>query len=209
MLIGCGPQAGYAVEILARTDRKVSRVFDPIGHRVGEQIGDIKVESFEPALLVQDQQGNRPKLHVLVCLRDNKLKSSLFRQLENKTEMINAVHPDCTIALTAEIERGSIINARTVIQQNARIGKGCMIHAGVIIEHDSVVNDFANLAPGVILTGGAIVGEGVTVNAGAIIAPDVKIGSYAMIGAGSLVLEDVPSGVLAHGSPAKVVRALG
>jgi len=39
-----------------------------------------------------------------------------------------------------------------------------------------------------------------------VVLEDVNIGANALIGAGSLVLKDIPDGVVAYGSPAKVVR---
>jgi acetyltransferase EpsM len=207
-LIGCGAQAKYAIEIFARTGRLVSRVLDPLGYRVGEQLGDVSIEPFNLSLLIQNKRCTKINSSVLICLSDNKIKRDIFRKIDNKINIINAIHPKSSIASTSELKKGLIINAGAVIQPYAKIGNGCMIHAGVVVEHDSVINDFANLAPGVTLAGGVVVGEGVTVNSGAIVVPNVEIGKYAIIGAGSLVLHDIPAGVLAYGSPAKIVKRL-
>lgn len=53
------------------------------------------------------------------------------------------------------------------------------------------------------------IGAGVWVGAGSIILPGVAIGENAVIGAGSLVTKDIPAGVLAVGSPCRVVRPIG
>ena len=50
--------------------------------------------------------------------------------------------------------------------------------------------------------------DGVLLFAGVIVGPGVTIGQGSVIGAGSVVLEDVPAGVLAAGSPARVLREL-
>ena len=51
-----------------------------------------------------------------------------------------------------------------------------------------------------------IIGNNVWIAAGAIICPGVTIGDNTVIGAGSLVTKDIPAGVVAFGSPCRVVR---
>ena len=53
------------------------------------------------------------------------------------------------------------------------------------------------------------IGAGAWIGAGSIILPGVSIGENAVIGAGSIVTKDVPAGVLAVGSPCRVVRPIG
>jgi maltose O-acetyltransferase len=52
------------------------------------------------------------------------------------------------------------------------------------------------------------IGNNVWIGSGAIIGPGITIGDDSVIGAGSVVLADVPAGVVAAGSPARVVREL-
>ena len=52
------------------------------------------------------------------------------------------------------------------------------------------------------------IGSDVWVGGGAIILPGVTIGDRAVIGAGSVVTKDVPAGVIAAGTPCRVVRAI-
>lgn len=50
--------------------------------------------------------------------------------------------------------------------------------------------------------------DDVLLYAGVIVGPGVTVGRGSVVGAGSVVLDDVPPGVLAAGSPARVIRAL-
>lgn len=43
---------------------------------------------------------------------------------------------------------------------------------------------------------------------GVIICPGVRIGADTVVGAGAVVTKDLPSGVVAVGTPARVVRSL-
>ena len=89
---------------------------------------------------------------------------------------------------------------------DAKIGSNNILHSGTIIEHDCLINDFVNIGPGVTLAGGVEIGNRSYIYTGVKIAPRVKIGYDTIIGAGSLVLKDLPSGVIAFGSPAKIMR---
>lgn len=52
------------------------------------------------------------------------------------------------------------------------------------------------------------IGDGVWLGGGVIVCPGVTIGADTVVGAGAVVTEDLPAGVLAVGSPARVVRRL-
>ena len=52
------------------------------------------------------------------------------------------------------------------------------------------------------------IGDNVWLGGGVIVCPGVTIGADSVIGAGSVVTRDIPAGVVAVGSPARVVRTL-
>jgi len=51
------------------------------------------------------------------------------------------------------------------------------------------------------------VGKGVWVGYGAMLCPGIRVGDGAVIGMGAVVTEDIPSGAVAGGNPARVLRA--
>jgi len=53
-----------------------------------------------------------------------------------------------------------------------------------------------------------VIGDNVWLGGGVIVCPGVTIGADTVVGAGSVVTRDLPAGVLAVGSPARVVRDL-
>lgn len=88
------------------------------------------------------------------------------------------------------------------------IGSGTDISAGVqVYTHDTVARA---------LTGGRAevrrapvsIGARVHIGAGVIVLAGVTIGDGAIVGAGSVVTRDVPSGMVAAGSPARVLGAI-
>ena len=54
-----------------------------------------------------------------------------------------------------------------------------------------------------------VVGDNVWLGGGAILCPGVTIGDDTVVGAGAVVTRDLPAGVVAVGSPAKVLREIG
>ena len=52
------------------------------------------------------------------------------------------------------------------------------------------------------------IGKNVWIGAGAIVLPGVTIGDHSVIGAGSVVTKDIPAGVIAAGSPCRVIRPI-
>ena len=54
-----------------------------------------------------------------------------------------------------------------------------------------------------------VIGDNVWLGGGAIICPGVTIGDDTVVGAGAVVTRDLPSGVVAAGTPARVLREVG
>ena len=93
------------------------------------------------------------------------------------------------------------IGKNSNVQDNAVIhtskGSGVQIGNNVTIGHGAIIH-------------GCTIGDNVMIGMGAIVLDGVVIGENSIIGAGSLVTQNktIPSGSLAFGNPAKVVRRL-
>lgn len=94
------------------------------------------------------------------------------------------------------------VGARTSIQDNAVMHatggwRDCTIGEGCTVGHSVILH-------------GCTVGNGVLVGMGSVVLDAAVIGDNTLLGAGSLVTAraQIPSGVLAHGRPAKVARPL-
>jgi len=208
VLIGCGAQAKFVIETLKRRDTVVTHILDPIGSKIGETIGDLTIKEYDLSVLKELQREKEEKVCTVICLSDNRLKKQIFNEVEEVSDFMNVIHPDCTVATSTNMQRGVIINPRAVIDPNVRIGDGVMIHSGVVVGHDCCLEDFVNIAPLVALTGGVVIGEGTTLFAGSVVAPNVKIGKFCEIGAGSVVHRDIPDQVLALGNPSRTIARL-
>jgi acetyltransferase-like isoleucine patch superfamily enzyme len=116
----------------------------------------------------------------------------------------------------AQIEIGSdtgISGGVICAALSVKIGKECLLGADVMI----VDNDFhpinadgrrynRNLAN--VAAAPVVVGDNVFIGARSIVLKGVSIGSNSVIGAGSVVVGNIPSGVIAAGVPARVIREI-
>ncbi len=108
------------------------------------------------------------------------------------------------------IEDDVSIGANTVI--NFGVEKDTIIHKGVFIGHlssvghDSEIGEHTVVSLHVCILGQVKIGKWCYIGPQSVIKPRVTIGDYTMIGMGSVVTKDIPSGVIAYGSPCRVIR---
>lgn len=119
-------------------------------------------------------------------------------------ELICAVHPSAQIGRGVVIGAGSVVMAGAVINSDSFIGSGVIVNTRASIDHDCMIGDGVHIAPGVTLCGTVTVGELSFVGAGATVIPNRSIGKQVTVGAGSTVVKDVPDGVTVIGCPAKI-----
>lgn len=113
-------------------------------------------------------------------------------------------------------------------KRGLKIGGGCSIQPHCIIDPQHCwlisIGNNVTLAPrvhilahdastkralGYTKIGLVTIGDNVFIGAGSIILPGVTIGSDSIIGAGSVVTKDIPEGVVAAGSPARIIKTVG
>lgn len=157
----------------------------------------------------QTEFANSPYKAGLVAIGDNFKRHQLVQYIKNiksDFEFVSAVHPKATIADGVKIGQGSVVMAHVAVNSDSHIAEHCILNTSSSVDHDCIIDDFASVAPGAILGGNVKLGFASAVSLGSKIKHGCKIGENTVLGAGSLLLEDLNSGVVAYGSPAKVVR---
>lgn len=146
---------------------------------------------------------------VIVALGTAPVRLDLSERLQRRGHLlINAIHRCAVISPAAFLGSGICLCAGAVVNPEACIGDAVIINTGATVDHDCQVEEGAHLSPGVHLAGRVKVGRLSFLGTGVSVAPRVRIGANTIVGAGSVVLGDLPSGVLAVGAPARVVREL-
>jgi len=121
-----------------------------------------------------------------------------------------------TLSQSANIQIGSDVglNGTSIVARSKKIsiGSGTMIASNVVIldsdyhVHYPPENRLTN--PGFEFDADVIIGNNVWIGINSIILKGVNIGDGSIIGAGSVVVNNIPSGVIAAGNPARVIKTL-
>jgi len=119
---------------------------------------------------------------------------------------IPLIHPSAVSANGFVYGAGLHISPLSVIAPFCTFGRFVVINRQVSVGHHTVLHDYVSINPGVTISGVCEIGDNTTIGAGATILDKIKIGANTIIGAGSVVTRDIPEGVVAYGSPAKVIR---
>lgn len=204
LIFGTGAQAKYALETFSfDPEIEIAALVDINGNQ-----GNVKTLYGYPLISDMSQvDGFGPVEGALVCCANPRQKEEIQNRLERQQfTLVNAIHPNATIAKTAQIGKGIIINPGAVIQPFAEVGNGVMIHANVIIEHDNKIMDYVNLGPGASLAGWVTAKQCATLYTGAVVIPKITIGKNAIVGAGAVIIRDVPDNAVVVGVPGKVIK---
>lgn len=139
----------------------------------------------------------------------------------------------CNVTIGDNLETGhnvvireeNIIGNNLGIWSNSTVDYGCeigdnvRIHSNVYVAQYTTIEDDVFLAPGVKIANdphpictkcmrGPTIRKGARIGVNATLLSHIVIGEYSLIGAGSVVTKDIPSGVLAYGNPARVIKSI-
>jgi len=124
-----------------------------------------------------------------------------------KIKFVTAVHPSATLSREVRLGQGALVMAKCYVGLNTDVGEGAVIATNSIFEHDGVMGEYATLGAGTTTGGRVTMGASTAVCLGCTIIHGMTIGRDTVIGSGSIVINDIPSGVVAYGSPARVIRS--
>ena len=115
-----------------------------------------------------------------------------------------------TIERNANIWYGSVLRGDDnyiTVGENTNIQDGSVVH--ISEGHPTIIGKNVTIGHKSIIHGCEI-GDNTLIGMGSIVLDGAKVGEFTLLGAGSLVPpgKEIPSGVLAMGSPAKVIREL-
>lgn len=120
--------------------------------------------------------------------------------------VLNCWHGDLYIGDNTGVGIGSIVIGPVAIGANCRTGQYVFI-SGENRIHSGTESGVVESSSGVSVKPVKI-GNGVWIGSNVVILPGVTIGDACIIGAGSVVTKDIPSGSVAVGNPARVLKSV-
>ncbi len=195
--------------------REVYQIFKSLGH-------DAMIEGFLVNKNVTAKQqliNNKPiydsrKLNLtkeisLINGIGTPLRKKWIEEFENNGYKFTiAIHPSARLGEELNLGTDLVVGAQTSLTCNVVVGDHVIINANCSIHHDCIIEDYVTISPGVNIGGGVTIGKSTFIGIGTSIIQEVTVGAGSIIGAGSVVVTDIPSGVLAYGNPAKVVKKI-
>lgn len=148
-------------------------------------------------------------LRVIVGIGDNTARRKVVAAVTDAglgTRFATVIHPHAFIGSDVEVGAGTVIMAGAVINTGTRIGTHVIVNTRSSIDHDCTLEDFVSISPGATLGGTVRVGMAAAVGLGARVIHGMCIGHDSVVGAGAVVVRDIPAGVVAYGSPCRVIR---
>lgn len=202
IIFGASGHAGVIIDILEKQRKyKIIGIFVDIPEMIGGSLMGYPIID----KIINFHGSNKG----IIAIGDNYGRSAVARKIQtiNKDfQFINAIHPDAVIGKNVTIGNGTVVVAGAIINANARIGKHCIINTNSSIGHDVIIGDYSTAAPSSTIGGNAVIGSNTTISMGANVIQKIEIGNNTLIGAGSTVITNIPDGVLAYGTPAKIIR---
>lgn len=194
-LFGAGGHAKVILDLLKENDIELSGIIDDNPHLqewMGYPVLSSNIEQLSP---------------VLISIGSNNVRKRIADLLYQKGASFGTVvSTHALVSPYATIGEGSVVMHGGIVQSCCRIGKHNIVNTGASIDHDCILDDYVHISPHATLCGNVQVGEGSWIGAGSVINPGVIIGKWSIIGSGSVVCKDIPDGVVAYGTPCKVIK---
>jgi sugar O-acyltransferase (sialic acid O-acetyltransferase NeuD family) len=145
----------------------------------------------------------------VVAIGDNYIRQMVVEKIlkmKPNFTFVTIIHPKAYVSSSAIISSGSVVMANATINPYAVVGNHVIINTNSSIDHECEIGNFSSIAPNAVLGGNCIVGSNSAIGIGSCLIHKTKIGKDSVIGASSLVLGEISNGVVAYGTPARVVR---
>lgn len=188
ILLGIGGHAHSVVDSIERNGKFHIAGFLDTEKLAGQRFRDYRVLDTDDALEKYFRNGIKNAFVTIGFLGRGNVRNRLYKRLKSIGYTIpDIVDHSAIVAEDAEIQEGTFVGKRAIVNANARIGKMCIINTGAIIEHDCQVGDFSHVSVGGVLCGNVTVGEQCLIGANATVIQERKIGKNNIIGAGETV----------------------
>ncbi|MDR0796576.1 MAG: acetyltransferase [Tannerella sp.] len=106
-------------------------------------------------------------------------------------ELANVIASDAHVSKFADLEKGTVVMHKAVINANTKIGMGCIINTMANIEHDTIIGNYCHISTGAMVNGNCLIGNETFIGSGAILHHGITLANHCIVTAGAIVRKSI------------------
>lgn len=205
-VLGVGGSTPVFVDIAEACGYKIAGLYHYNADRTGDYEHGCPILGSFDDLYKSAVKGNM----FLLSQGDMKIRKEVTERIKSFGGIVpTLIHPTAVISKYARIsDEGVVIGANCVVQADAVVKAGAVLRDMALICHQTVIGHYCFIGPK------ALVGAHIVVEDFAFVGQDALLvsgkvgvmGRGSLLGAGSVLTKGLPSGVVAVGNPARVIK---
>ena len=197
IVIGSGGHAKVVIATAQAAGFRVHSVYDDDESRHGGNVLGVPIAG---SIASVTEAGGRSAIN---AIGSNRARADVCAGLDFVWATL--VHPSAVVHSSTSLGEGTVVFAGVVVQPGTKVGKHVILNTCSSVDHDCKIDDYAHIAPGARLCGNVTIAQGALMGVCSSALPGVGVGAWAVVGGGATVVDSIPPGVVAIGTPARVV----
>ena len=189
ILVGGGGHCRSCIDVIEQENRfKIAGIVEQPGKHKSESVLGYPVIGDDDNLGILKKQYDYA-LITIGQIGSFNLRQRLFNILKTMGFVLPVViSPFAHVSKHAEIQEGTIIMHRVIVNAGADVGKNCILNTGCLVEHDVKIGDHTHISTMAVLNGEAAVGPCSFVGSNAIIVNGANLPEGYFFKAGCLII---------------------
>lgn len=212
VVLGAGGYLSDIIDIIHANNGEIVKVFKNIPEKIKKNSISIserlsylsyKVELYDS----MDEFNYSPEFkYILGFTTVQKYRFIEYLKSKYNLTLTTLVHPEAYLGSNVHLGEGVLIAPRAVIAPNVYLDDHAVVNRSSVVGHEVRIGKYALIAPAVALAGSCRIGDYCNIGMNASVLDSVEVNKWSVVGAGSVVTKDIPEGVVAFGSPARIIR---
>ena len=195
--------AGGHAKVVAATAKQLGYRVSGFWEDSRENIG----KTFQGSLIIPFEKVPAGAF-IFIAFGNNQLRQQKGEYLKKSFKIPTLVHPSAQVAEDVNLGEGCYIGACANIDPSCTIGDFCIINNGANLSHDTIIESGCHICGGVQIAGHCHIKQKTMLGIGSCVIENISIGKNCMIGAGATVVREMPDGIIAVGTPAKIIKKM-
>jgi len=204
ILVGGGGHCKSVIDVAESSGWSILGILD-IAENVGKKVLDYSIMGTDAQIPELIHEG-----YFLVTvgqIKNVNLRINLHEKIISAGgELATVIAFDAHVSKYSDVDKGTVIMHKAIINAGTKIGLGCIINTMANIEHDAIVGNYSHISTGAMLNGDCSVGHGTFIGSGSVVSNGISITERCIIAAGAVVRKNISiSGVYA-GNPCRFIK---